>query len=118
MNSSRGSRDVLQQGHGAEQGAHLVHDPELADDPVPLRPGGRDQVVFAVQDLAVHGLVQADHVLEQGGLAAAGPAQDDEDLACVDVKGDVLEDDGLPVAAGEAAHADDGFAALHAYIPR
>ena len=53
--------------------------------------------------------VEADHVLEQRALAAAGAAEDHEHLAPVDLEGDVVDDDVVAVGRGEILHADDGF---------
>ncbi len=42
--------------------------------------------------MAFRGAQQADHVPHEGRFAAAGAAQDDEHLACVDLERHVFED--------------------------
>ena len=77
---------VLAHGHRAPQGASLEHHAEAAAQ---LRFDGFTavvQVVLAITDAAAGRRLQADEVAQQGALAAAAGADDDEDFATADVE--------------------------------
>ena len=95
--SSMGRATFSASGHGAQQGAALVEDTELREDPlVGLIVIASDISSPSMNHLAGTGPDQADHVLEQGALAATASPQDDEDLPFVHLEGDVVQDHHLP----------------------
>src|SRR5262249_16252554 len=98
---------VVEQVHGAEERAALVHDADAGEDAQPLIALGRHDVVVIDEHFPRERTIEADHVLEQGAFAAARAAENDEDFTPVHREGDVGEADALVVARGEAFHADE-----------
>src|SRR5919108_2500240 len=85
-------RDVFEQGHGAKQGAALIHHAELSQDAEPL-VSFRSRNVFAIdEDLSGGGFIEADDMLQQGALAAAGAAKANETFPRVDFNANMSKD--------------------------
>ena len=97
---------VLEHVQRAEQGAALVHHPELALQlRLLVRAGGHDAAPID-EDVARHRLVQADDVLHQARLAAARSAQHHHDLAALHVERGVVEEHARAITHAQVAHAD------------
>src|SRR4030095_8155518 len=84
-NSLERQADVLRERHRAPQGPALVEHTDLTPEPLALLGGGLREVDVAVEDLALGGFVEPDHVAQQRALAAAAAAHDEEYLAAPDL---------------------------------
>jgi hypothetical protein len=100
-------RDVLAQGEGAEEGAGLERHAEAALDAVQVRLVGVRDVLAFDQYAAGGRAQQTDHVPHERGLAAAGAADDDEDLAAAHLAVDVLQNHVVSVASLQVLDLDD-----------
>ena len=103
-----------------------VMEPKRAPDwkrtPKPMRSRRNSCLMFGIDldpvDANLPGIrpVQADQVLQEGGLAAAAAAQDHQNLAFMDLKADAGEDGIVAEAGGEIFDFDDrGF--IHQIYP-
>ena len=98
--------DVFRQRHGTPQGAALK---EHAESPQLLQPrllAGLPERRAIVKHIALRRLLQADHVPQQGALAAAAAAHDDEDLAALDLRVNVAHHYKGPVGHRQVANLD------------
>ena len=100
-----------------EEGVALEH---RVDRPLVGRQVGQ---VLAVQpDLALVGVLEAGDQAQQGGLAAAGGAQQGEELVLADVDRNIVQRDHAIIAAaenlGDALYFDGGLAAVGAVFSR
>ncbi|MCY1177578.1 hypothetical protein D9M73_178920 [compost metagenome] len=108
--------DVLLHGHVGEQRVALEHHADAA-----LLRRQRHQVLPVQQDLPAVHFGQAGDAAQQGGLAAAGRAQQGDEFTLADFAVNVAEDRGLAVAFvqaadGKKAHALSLFRRLAAQV--
>ena len=75
-----------------------------------------DHILAEHLDLARGRGLQADDRSHEDRLAGAGPADDADDLAAADGEIEILMDDLIAEAIGEAAHRDDRLAILRDHI--
>ena len=87
----QGQPDIFQQGHGTEQRTHLIRDPNALENTGALISLGRHDVLPADEDMSGRGLVEADHVLQQGAFSTAGSTEDGKDFATIDLKRNVVD---------------------------
>ena len=105
---------VFAERHRAKQGASLIHDTELAHDLQALLAARASKLHAVDQDAALPRLIQPDHLLEQGALAAARSTQDHEDLPPHHLAGEVVKDDSVSESGGQVLDFDNRVA----HMPR
>jgi hypothetical protein len=103
---AQGEADVLGHRHVAEEGVVLEHHAH-----VPLAGGDRRDVLAAVPHLAGVGRLEPGDDAEEGGLPAAGRAEEGDELTLRDLERDVPED-GVPVEGLREALDLDAHGAL------
>jgi len=104
----QGQADVLHQGQRTEKRTGLIGDAEAAQDAFAFAPPGGGHVAPLDEHLPAHGLVQADHVLEQGALAAARAPQDNQHLAPRGLEAHALQHGLAAVADAQVGYHDGG----------
>jgi hypothetical protein len=105
---AEGKADIFGEGHGTPERAALEKHAERSQ---PLLPGfiARIPEGFAVIiDVALSGLFEADHVAQQGALAAPAAAHDDEHLTAFDCGVDATHDNKRAVSHRQIANLDLG----------
>src|SRR5262249_9994967 len=98
--------NVFEDRQRTEEGAALVHDAELAQEPQPGFALGPHQVLAVDPDFPGERLVESDHDLEDGALARPRASENDEDLAASDLEVEILLDHPVAVADRDSAHLD------------
>ena len=95
--------NVIGERHVGEQGVVLKHRGGRA-------PGGADtgHIAAADQDAAGDGLAKAADQVQKRGLAAAGRAQEDDELSRCDFQADVVQGEGCAVAVADRLDRDSG----------
>ena len=103
---------IFGQGHGAEQSAGLVGDAPALAHGFLFAGAGLGETGAIVENVPCTGRDQSQHVLEQGALAAAAAAHDDEYIAAVDIEVEVALDHEAAIGHGDIADLDMYFRAL------
>src|SRR5215813_7516198 len=98
--------DVFEDRQRTEEGAALIHDAELAQEPQPVLALGLHQVLAVDPDFPGERLVESDHDLEDGALARPRASENDEDLAAADLEVEILLDHPVAVSDCDSAHLD------------
>ena len=99
-------RDVLADAHRIEESALLERHPELLPQDVAFAGRDRPQVLAVDLDRSGVGLQQPDDVLEEDALPDSRLPEEDEGLAPLDGKVEVVEDDLRAEGLRDAAQAD------------
>ena len=95
----QGVADVAEDAHALKKGVILEHDAHA-----PVGGVGAGNIGAVLEDRAGGGRQNTDQHPQQRGLAAAGRAQNGEELSVIDVEGDVLHHrDPLFISLGEVA---------------
>ena len=103
----------------------LAFQPErdIVDDALPgqqarILEDHRDRVGDAEPTGAADAMIEPGERPQEGALAGTGAAEQSDELAAADVEIDIVDDGALAIAAGEAAHRDDGRLGQSARILR
>ena len=100
----QGQGDVLGQRHRAPERGSLIEDAEALLQRFALVVVRRPEGLALVEDVAVSGALQADHVPHQRALPAAAVSHHHEDLSASDREGEVPLDHGIAVRHRQVPH--------------
>ena len=103
----QGQQHVVEHREVAEERAALVHHAEGAQERVARGAVGLGDLAPEEADVPAQGRQLPDDMLEEGRLAAAGAAEDEDDLALLDGEGDVAHEGIAGIARGDVLTFDD-----------
>ena len=93
-----GEHDIVEHGHGVEEGGALEEHAYLAAQQGALALAHGGEVAPVVEDVSLRGLVEPHEAVHEHGLAGAALSDDEIGLAVMELGVDVTED--LPVVEG------------------